>query len=131
MSAHYNPPVTTNHPSVHQGTSSDSEYLLRKMLQKGIQEAEYRSYSCLPEQTNTFRNIKLQLESLLDKIDATGLACVVSAPRDRHILMRNLTTCKRLSMLNYMEESYDFNQIVIDIVGDLNSTTYRSPTYHG
>lgn len=131
MKNYYNPANFQNHPFVPQGASSDSEYLLRKMLQKGICEAEYRSYSCPPEQINTFRNIKLQLESSLDKIDATGFALLKSTPHGRQMLMSNLTTCKRLSMLSLVEESYDFNQIVIDIAGNLNSPTRRNPPNHG
>jgi hypothetical protein len=101
------------------GTSSDISYVLRKTLQRGIKEAEYRHRLYDGDKAFDYKRTMYEFEAVLDGLDtmlgADGRIC----DEDRVTIMKVLKLCKRLTDLDRVEANADYYNLVSFLTADL------------
>lgn len=105
--------------SAREGTSSDISYVLRKTLQRGIREAEYRHHLYDGDKAFDYRRTMYEFEAILDSLhtmfDAKGRIC----EENRITIMKALRLCKRLTDLDRAETNADYYNLVSFLAADL------------
>lgn len=106
------------------GTSSDNRYVLRKMLLRGVREAEFRCFVCDGDKARKYRGLMLELESVVDSLDVILDAAEGVSEENRILLTESVMASRRLIDLNQAEVMGDYANIV-EILTKSLSDDYR------
>jgi hypothetical protein len=100
-------------------SSSDNSYVLRKMLSRGIKEAQYRYYINEGDKAFEYKKLMFELEDLLDNLDSMIGENVLVYGEHRVKMMETIKLCQCLLAIDQAETNADYNNLVAYLTHDL------------